>query len=309
PAELQVYQLLQTSLFTNSSSTEVFAVAFLGDVPIYAMDPADWSIHYHWPWARQAVSEGDVAKIKSHWKLFIRNIIQYVHEMVHKVQVNYPLVIQMHSGCVLHPDKMSQGFIDIGESGRDLIAFKMEKQQWEPQQQSLLADLVSESLNSHKAVIGLLDHLLSISCPSHVLSLCSYGKATLERQVPPVATVFARTPSPAQLLLVCRVTGFYPRPISVAWLRDGQEVPPGPELNTSAILPNADLTYQLRSVLAVEPQDGHSYACCVRHRSLGGRSLLVPWENHSSAPAASVIAVLLLVAAAAAGAVWWWKRK
>lgn len=94
---------------------------------------------------------------------------------------------------------------------------------------------------------------------------------------PPLATVFARTPSPAQLLLVCRVTGFYPRPISVAWLRDGQEVPPGPALNTSPILPNADLTYQLRSVLAVFPRDGHSYACRVRHRSLGTRSLLIPW--------------------------------
>ena len=92
-----------------------------------------------------------------------------------------------------------------------------------------------------------------------------------------MATVFARTPGPAQLLLVCHVTGFYPRPISVAWLRDGREVPPGPGLNTSAVLPNADLTYQLRSVLAVAPRDGHSYACRVRHRSLGTRSLLVPW--------------------------------
>jgi len=63
----------------------------------------------------------------------------------------------------------------------------------------------------------------------------------------------------------------------VAWLRDGREVPPGPGLNTSAVLPNADLTYQLRSVLAVAPRDGHSYACRVRHRSLGTRSLLVPW--------------------------------
>ncbi|XP_053932893.1 T-cell surface glycoprotein CD1b-3 isoform X2 [Cuculus canorus] len=276
PAELQVYRLLQTSLF-NDSSAEVFAVALLGDVAIYVMDPADWSIHYRWPWARQAASEGDVVKIKSHWKLFMRNMIQYVRELAHKMQVDYPLVIQIHAGCVLHPNGTSWGFIDVGEGGEDLIAFKMEKKQWEPQQQSLFADLVNESLNSKKAITGLLEHILSISCPSHVLSLCSYGKATLERQVPPVATVFARTPSPAQLLLVCRVTGFYPQPISVTWLRDGQEVPPGPELNTSAILPNADLTYQLRSILVVAPQDGHSYACRVRHRSLGSRSLLIPW--------------------------------
>lgn len=92
-----------------------------------------------------------------------------------------------------------------------------------------------------------------------------------------MATVFARAPSPAQLLLVCHVTGFYPRPISVAWLRDGQEVLPGPALTTGAILPNSDLTYQLRIVLAVSPGDGHSYTCRIRHRSLGTRSLLIPW--------------------------------
>lgn len=85
---------------------------------------------------------------------------------------------------------------------------------------------------------------------------------------------------PAQLLLVCHVTGFYPRPISVAWLRDGQEVPPGPGLNTSTILPNADLTYQLRSTLIVAPDDGHTYACRVRHCSLGTHSLLIPWGKY-----------------------------
>ncbi|XP_019328470.1 PREDICTED: T-cell surface glycoprotein CD1b-2, partial [Aptenodytes forsteri] len=126
---------------------------------------------------------------------------------------------------------------------------------------------------------------------------------------PPVATVFARTPRPDQLLLVCRVTGFYPRPISVAWLRDGQEVPPGPALNTSTILPNADLTYQLRSVLAVASHDGHSYACRVPHRSLGTHSLLIPWGSSKAALSVGItIAVLLIVAAALAGAIWRYRR-
>ncbi|CAM4657928.1 unnamed protein product, partial [Caretta caretta] len=96
-----------------------------------------------------------------------------------------------------------------------------------------------------------------------------------------VAVVFARASpqarTPAPLLLVCRVTGFYPRPVRVAWLQDGEEVGPGGRLSSSGILPNADLTYQLRSSLAVEPGDGHSYACRVEHSSLGGQSLLIPW--------------------------------
>ncbi|NXJ36544.1 CD1B1 protein, partial [Ciconia maguari] len=268
------FRVLLTSLFTNVSIAEVSGVALLGDVPIFALDPANWSIHFHWPWARQATAEGDAGKIKSHSKLLLRNMVQYVHEMVQQAQMDYPLVVQIRVGCLLNPNRTSWGFMDVGEGGRDLTAFKVERQCWEPQQPSLLAELVSKSLTSKKAITGLLEHLLSITCQSYILTLCRYGKADLERQEPPMATVFARTPRPDQLLLVCHVTGFYPRPISVAWLRDDQEVP---ALNTSAILPNADLTYQLHSVLAVVPHDGHSYACRVRHRSLGTRSLLIPW--------------------------------
>ncbi|XP_042662978.1 antigen-presenting glycoprotein CD1d-like isoform X2 [Tyto alba] len=279
PEEPQVFQLLQTSLFDNISSAEVFGVALLGDMPIFALDPANWSIHFHWPWALQATNEGDMEKIKVHIKPFLRNMVRYVHEMAQQAQRDYPLVVQIRAGCVLKPNRTSWGFIDVGEGGKDFITFEMERQRWETRQPSPLAELVSKSLTSKKAITGLLEHLLSTSCQSHILTLCKYGRASLDRQELPVATVFARTPSPAQILLVCRVTGFYPRPISVAWLRDGQEVPPGPELNTSAILPNADLTYQLRSTLAVAPHDGHSYACRVRHHSLGTRSLLIPWGS------------------------------
>ncbi|NXS53260.1 CD1D protein, partial [Brachypteracias leptosomus] len=273
----QIFQLLQTCLFANISSSEVFAVALLKDVPLFALDSADWSIHFHWPWVQQASSEGDMEQLKSHYKIFLRNMVRYVHEMVYQEQMDYPLVAQFRAGCVLHPNRTSWGFMYIAKDGRDLIAFEVERQRWEPQQPSPVAELFTKSLNNQRSITALLVHILSISCQSSILTLCRYGEADLERQEPPMATVFARAPSPAQLLLVCRVTGFYPRPISVAWLQDGQEVPLGPALNTSTILPNADLTYQLRSVLAVAPRDGHSYTCRVRHRSLGTRSLLIPW--------------------------------
>ncbi|KAM6256824.1 T-cell surface glycoprotein CD1b-3-like [Porphyrio hochstetteri] len=310
--ELQVFQVFQTSLFTGAASATVSRVALLGDVPVFTLDPANWTIQFHWPWARQAAGEGDLEKIMSHSKLFLRNEIRYVDDLVQQAQWSYPFLVQMRAGCVLHPNRTTQGFIDIGEDGRDLIAFDTERHRWEPLQQSHVADVVRKSLMSMKSVTELLEHIISISCKNSILILWKYGKATLERQEMPVATVFARTSRPDQLLLVCRVTGFYPRPISVAWLRDGQEVPPGPALNTSTILPNADLTYQLRSVLAVAPCDGHSYACRVRHRSLGTRSLLIPWvpESCSTAPTLGItIALLLIVAAASAGMFWWWKHR
>uniref|UniRef100_A0A8C0G5U1 Ig-like domain-containing protein n=1 Tax=Chelonoidis abingdonii TaxID=106734 RepID=A0A8C0G5U1_CHEAB len=97
------------------------------------------------------------------------------------------------------------------------------------------------------------------------------GFIHLMNELEPLLPPPAGTPTP--VLLVCRVTGFYPRPVRVAWLQDGEEVVLGWWLNSSEILPNADLTYQLRSSLAVEPGAGHSYACRVQHSSLGGQSL------------------------------------
>ncbi|XP_056193921.1 T-cell surface glycoprotein CD1a-like isoform X3 [Falco biarmicus] len=180
-AQTQVFQLLQTSSFTNISSAEVSGVAFLGDVPIYTLDPANWSIHFYWPWASQAAAEGDVGKIKSHSKLFLRSMVRFVHETAQQAQLDYPFVVQVRGGCVLYPNRTSWSFMDVGESGRDLITFEMERQRWKPQQSSLLAELVSKSL-TNKAIIGLLEHILSISCQSHILSLCRYGRADLERQ-------------------------------------------------------------------------------------------------------------------------------
>uniref|UniRef100_A0A674HKR8 T-cell surface glycoprotein CD1b-3-like n=1 Tax=Taeniopygia guttata TaxID=59729 RepID=A0A674HKR8_TAEGU len=249
-----------------------------GDIAILALDPDNWSIHFYWPWVSQAAAEDDGEKIMSQYKIALRNIIRFVHDGVQQTKQHYPLVVQLRAGCVLYPNTTSQSFLNVGWDGRDLTAFQVDKRGWEAQQPSQLAELASKSLNRNKSLRILLEYLLSVwICQSNFLTLKRYGKEILERQELPLATVFARTPSLDQLLLVCHVTGFYPRPISVAWLRDGQEVPPGPALNTSTILPNADLTYQLRSVLAVAPRDGHSYVCRVRHRSLGTRSLLIPW--------------------------------
>ncbi|NXF12568.1 CD1A protein, partial [Smithornis capensis] len=272
-----VFQYLLTSLFANISVAEVSVVALLGDIPILVMDPATWNVHFCWPWVSQAAAEGDNGKLMSSYKIALRNMIRFVHDKAKEAKQDYPLVVQIRAGCVLYPNRTSWGFLDVGGNGKDLLAFEAYKPSWETRQSSQLAELASNALNSEKSVTVLLEHILCISCQSHILTLNEYGRATLERQELPVATVFTRMPSPHQLLLVCHVTGFYPRPISVAWLRDGHKVPPGPALNTSPILPNADLTYQLHSVLAVAPRDGHSYACRVRHRSLGTRSLLVPW--------------------------------
>uniref|UniRef100_A0A8D2PSB9 Ig-like domain-containing protein n=1 Tax=Zosterops lateralis melanops TaxID=1220523 RepID=A0A8D2PSB9_ZOSLA len=265
-SEPQIIQYLLTSQFANISSAEVSSMALIGDIPILTLDSANWSIHFYWPWVSQPDPTSCQPCPTHSWDLSTG------------FALTDPLVVQFRAGCVLYPNTTSQGFLNVGWRGKDLVAFEVDKQHWEAQQPSQVAELVSKSLNKNKSVRVLLKHLLSIwVCQSNFPTLKRYGREILERQELPVATVFTRSPRLDQLLLVCHVTGFYPRPISVAWLRDGQEVPPGPVLNSSPILPKADLTHQLCSVLAVAPRDGHSYVCRVRHQSLGTRSLLIPW--------------------------------
>uniref|UniRef100_A0A8D2PVF5 Ig-like domain-containing protein n=1 Tax=Zosterops lateralis melanops TaxID=1220523 RepID=A0A8D2PVF5_ZOSLA len=292
-AEPQIIQYLLTSQFANISSAEVSSMALIGDIPILTLDSANWSIHFYWPWVSQAAAESDVEKLMSQYKIGLRNFIRFVHEIVQQTEEHYPLVVQFRAGCVLYPNTTSQGFLNVGWRGKDLVAFEVDKQHWEAQQPSQVAELVSKSLNKNKSVRVLL---------KLAPRLCSHSPEL------PVATVFTRSPRLDQLLLVCHVTGFYPRPISVAWLRDGQEVPPGPVLNSSPILPKADLTHQLCSVLAVAPRDGHSYVCRVRHQSLGTRRIALDF-THAASTIGIIVAVLLLLATASAGVFWWWKHR
>uniref|UniRef100_A0A8B9QW88 Ig-like domain-containing protein n=1 Tax=Anas platyrhynchos TaxID=8839 RepID=A0A8B9QW88_ANAPL len=191
----------------------------------------------------------------------------------------YPFVFQCKTGCELHPNGSYTKFYHLAYNAHSFLSFDVDSSHWKRWQENELAVHIEQEFNSFTDFSATLQLLLNSTCIDHMKRFIEYGRAALERREPPVATVFAHMRDPAQLLLVCRVTGFYPRPISVAWLRDGQEVSPGPGLNTSTILPNADLTYQLRSTLIVAPDDGHTYACRVRHCSLGTHSLLIPWGS------------------------------
>uniref|UniRef100_A0A8C0BCZ3 Ig-like domain-containing protein n=1 Tax=Buteo japonicus TaxID=224669 RepID=A0A8C0BCZ3_9AVES len=273
-------RLLQTSTFQNNSFVDTEGLGLLEDIELGSLDKHTWTIRFYQPWVRPALPRGDWDTIENMIKIYFS--AGTAQEMLttstgRQSQPPYPFVAQCMAGCEVYPNRTSRAFAYVGYNGQDFLSFNMDNATWLLSQDTNLSQYVQAVLQNYTAFTELVEVLFNDTCVDDIEVLLHYGKAALERQEPPVATVFSRTPKPDQLLLVCRVTGFYPRPISVAWLQDGQEVPPGPALNTSAILPNADLTYQLRSILAVAPHDGHSYACRVRHRSLGTRSLLIPW--------------------------------
>ncbi|KAM9657147.1 antigen-presenting glycoprotein CD1d-like isoform 1-T1 [Morphnus guianensis] len=304
-------RLLQTSTFQNTSFVDTEGLGLLEDIELGSLDKHTWTIRFYQPWVRPALPRSDWDTIENMIKIYLQKFNHLINKGAMQKDVPYPFVAQCMAGCEVYPNRTSRAFAYVGYNGQDFLSFNMDNATWILSQDTKLSQYVQAVLQNYTAFTELVEVLFNDTCVDDIEVLLHYGKAALERQEPPVATVFARMPKPDQLLLVCRVTGFYPRPISVAWLQDGQEVPPGPALNTSAILPNADLTYQLRSILAVAPHDGHSYACRVRHRSLGTRSLLIPWGNSEEVVLIAGLGAGLLAAVALAviSALWVWRHR
>ncbi|KFP60862.1 Antigen-presenting glycoprotein CD1d, partial [Cariama cristata] len=239
-------RLLQTSIFQNTSFIDTEGLGLLEDIELGSLAKHTWTICFYQSWVRPALPRSDWDTIDNMIKIYLQKFNHLINEGAMQKEVPYPFVAQCMAGCKLYPNRTSQGFAYVGYNGQDFLSLNVDDASWLPSQDTSLSWYVQDILQTYTAFSELVEVLFNDICIDDMEVLLHYGKAVLERQELPVATVFARKPSPAQLPLVCRVTGFYLRPISVAWLRDGQEVPPGPALNTSAILPNADLTYQLR---------------------------------------------------------------
>ena len=82
------------------------------------------------------------------------------------------------------------------------------------------------------------------------------------------------TPGPGRLLLVCHVSGFYPKPVRVMWMRGEQEQPGTQRGN---IILNADWTWYLRVTLDVEAGEAAGLSCRVKHSSLGDQDIILYW--------------------------------
>ncbi|NWW71169.1 CD1D protein, partial [Climacteris rufus] len=272
--------LLQMTTFQNTSFVETEGLTLLEDIELGSLDKHTWSIRFYQPWVRSALPHSDWDTIENLLKIYLQQFSHLINEGAMQRDVPYPFVAQCMAGCELYPNRTSLAFAYVGYSGQDFLSFHTDNITWTLCQDTSLSRYVQAVLQNYTALKSeLVEVIFNDNCIDYMELLPHYGRAALKRQELPVAMVFARTPSLDQLLLICHVTGFYPRPISVAWRRDGQEVPPGSALNTSTILPNADLTYQLRSILVVALHDGHSYVCCVHHCNLGTHSLLIPWRN------------------------------
>uniref|UniRef100_A0A8C0H7J0 Ig-like domain-containing protein n=1 Tax=Chelonoidis abingdonii TaxID=106734 RepID=A0A8C0H7J0_CHEAB len=268
------------------------------DLRTHSMDCSTCKIRFLQPWAHQGLTPKQWQGLETVLHDYLSKFYPLMNKVVKDEDEHYPFVIQASIGCELHPNGTSRQFCDAAVNGEDFISFSVDEGTWVAQHRHKLALNSRDFLNQDKSTTnwGLSRAVLPTPDP---------GKWSWAWLVSPEAQTES---TPAPVLLVCRVTGFYPRPVRMAWLQDGEEVVPGWRLNSSGILPNVDLTYQLRSSLSVGLGDGHSYACQVQHSSLGGQSLLIPW-GHSRpwGPGLAVGITLGALAVATVAVVLWWR--
>ncbi|XP_038132780.1 SLA class II histocompatibility antigen, DQ haplotype D beta chain-like [Cyprinodon tularosa] len=76
-------------------------------------------------------------------------------------------------------------------------------------------------------------------------------------------------------LLTCGVYGFYPKPIRVSWLRDGQEVTA--DVTSTEEHSDGGWLYQVHSKMEYTPRSGEKISCRVEHASLK-EPLIKDWD-------------------------------
>uniref|UniRef100_A0A670IP13 Ig-like domain-containing protein n=1 Tax=Podarcis muralis TaxID=64176 RepID=A0A670IP13_PODMU len=180
-----------------------------------------------------------------------------------------PFVVQSLIFCESTSNGTTRGFYDAALEGESIVTFSADNGSWVALQDNAMAAYVQQILNGDKGTAGTLQKLLLGQCIGAHNTFLETGKEAVFTHKTP--------PAPDSLLLVCRVTGFYPRPINVSWLQDDKELPSS-DFNSTEILPNHDLTYQIRSTLVIKSADEHSYACRVQHISLGVK--IIPWGRY-----------------------------
>lgn len=175
-------------------------------------------------------------------------------------------VAHVESTCLLDDDGTPKGFTYCVAYNKDLLTC------WDPEEGGMapcefgtlnpLAGYLSSYLNNNTNLLQRLHNGLQ-DCATHTQPF--WGSLT-GRKKPPSVQVAQTTPfnTRESVMLACYVWGFYPADVTIAWMKNGQIVPPHGSAQKTA-QPNGDWTYQTVSHLALTPSYGDVYTCVVEH--------------------------------------------
>nr|AGA95421.1 MHC class I antigen [Calidris canutus] len=210
--------------------------------------------------------------------------------------------VQKMYSCELLEDGSIRGYYQRAYDGRDFIALDMDTMTYTAA--DAVAQITKRQLEEDGTVAERQKHFLENTCIEWLRKYVSYGRAVLERKERPTVRVSGKE-AHGILTLHCRAYGFYPRPIGVSWLKDGEVR--DQETERGGTVPNSDGTYYTWASIEANPGEKDKYRCRVEHASLPEAEVYA-WETESNL-VAIVVGVVVAVLAVAAICVIVWKQK
>ncbi|XP_033928334.1 class I histocompatibility antigen, F10 alpha chain-like isoform X3 [Melopsittacus undulatus] len=195
--------------------------------------------------------------------------------------------LQCMSGCDLLDDGSTKGYTKVAYDGKDFIAFDKDTMTFIPAVPE--AEIAKRKWEQDGRGDEDWNNYLENSCVEWLKKYLSYGRLELERRVSPTVRVSGKEQEDGILTLTCRAHGFYPRPIVLSWLKDGEVR--DQDTQWGGLAPNSDGTYYTWASIEAHPGDKDRFRCRVEHASLLQPGLYA-LEPHSD-----LLSILLPVAA------------
>ncbi|XP_045310746.1 T-cell surface glycoprotein CD1a-like isoform X2 [Leopardus geoffroyi] len=294
-----------TTSFCNRSWTQNQGSAWLDELQTRGWDSKTGAFIFLWPWSRGNFSNEELMEQEKSFHTFFTRFPLVFQDHASQWQLEYPFQVQLAGGCDSHFGEASTGFMQIAYQGPDLVSFQ-NTSWWPSPKGGRRAQQVCKLFNQYHVVNLRIQANINDMCPHFLLGLLEAGKADLQRQMRPEAWL-STGPSPGSghLLLVCHVSGFYPKPVWVTWMRGDQE---HQGTRRGDVLPHADGTWYLQTSLDVEAREAADLSCLVRHSSLEGQDMVFYWEQHRPVDLVFLVVSVPLVLLAGLAS-WLWKRQ
>ncbi|KAM9685534.1 antigen-presenting glycoprotein CD1d-like [Trichechus inunguis] len=276
------FRALQISSFVNSSWMRTDCLVWLGDLQTHSWKNDSDTVRCLLPWCHGNLSEQEWEKLQHLFWVYRISVKRDVQELVQMLHRAYPIELQISAGCEVRPRSGPESFLHVAYQGIEILSFQGTS--WEPAPEApSWVHTVTRVLNLDQGTRETVGSLLNDTCPQFVHGLVEAGKSDLEKQGQPATLPLEKpeawlssgpSPGPGRLLLVCHVSGFYPKPVWVMWMRGEQE-----QLDTQQgdVLPNADRTWYLRVTLDVVAGEAAGLSCRVKHSSLGDQDIVLYW--------------------------------
>ncbi|XP_058516465.1 antigen-presenting glycoprotein CD1d-like [Ochotona princeps] len=269
------FHMLQISSFPNSSHVRTDCLAWLGELQTHRWRNESDTIQFLKPWSMGTFSQQQVKQLQQEFLVYRLSVFNDVQKFSKLLKLTYPIELQVFAGCEVHPGNVSESYFHVAFQGSLILSFQGTSYKAAPDV-SPKVDVVVQELNKDPGTSAVMQVLMNYTCPQFVRGIIEAGKSDLEKQVKPEAWLSSGpSPGPGRLLLVCRVSGFYPKPVWAKWMRGEQEQP----AQQGDILPNADETWHLRVTVDVESKEAAGLSCRVKHSSLGDQDIILYWDG------------------------------